>query len=78
MYDHGFNTTGFCTVYFSAMASKYCTENGTWWRHPDSNNPWSNYTECVNHTELEVCVARAGWGHDYQSFPNHFHSANEP
>ncbi|XP_064614057.1 calcitonin gene-related peptide type 1 receptor-like [Liolophura sinensis] len=35
------------------MASKYCTENGTWWRHPASNNPWSNYSECVNHTELE-------------------------
>ncbi|CAG0880207.1 unnamed protein product [Cyprideis torosa] len=28
-------------------ATKYCTENGTWWRHPLSNLSWSNYTDCV-------------------------------
>ncbi|XP_039753665.1 calcitonin gene-related peptide type 1 receptor [Pararge aegeria] len=29
------------------MAHKLCTENGTWWHHPDSGRPWSNYTTCV-------------------------------
>ncbi|XP_034832019.1 calcitonin gene-related peptide type 1 receptor-like [Maniola hyperantus] len=29
------------------MAHKLCTENGTWWQHPASGRPWSNYTTCV-------------------------------
>ncbi|XP_052741366.1 calcitonin receptor [Bicyclus anynana] len=28
-------------------AHKICTENGTWWIHPESGKPWSNYTTCV-------------------------------
>ncbi|XP_045498266.1 calcitonin gene-related peptide type 1 receptor-like [Colias croceus] len=29
------------------LAHKECTADGTWWRHPDSGRPWSNYTTCV-------------------------------
>ncbi|XP_025158206.1 calcitonin gene-related peptide type 1 receptor isoform X1 [Harpegnathos saltator] len=36
----------------SLMAYKYCDENGTWYRHPESNQIWSNYTTCVNLQDL--------------------------
>jgi hypothetical protein len=29
-------------------------ENGEWWRHPETNMTWSNYTQCVNIQDLEV------------------------
>ncbi|PRD27439.1 UNVERIFIED_CONTAM: Parathyroid hormone/parathyroid hormone-related peptide receptor [Trichonephila clavipes] len=32
----------------TATASKFCSENGTWWRHPDLNLTWTNYTLCGN------------------------------
>ncbi|KAL4703917.1 hypothetical protein ACJJTC_002092 [Scirpophaga incertulas] len=28
------------------LAHKQCMEDGSWWRHPESGNPWSNYTTC--------------------------------
>ncbi|CAH2227086.1 jg18150, partial [Pararge aegeria aegeria] len=34
------------------MAHKLCTENGTWWHHPDSGRPWSNYTTCVREEDV--------------------------
>ncbi|GFU06548.1 hypothetical protein NPIL_470641 [Nephila pilipes] len=39
-YVYGFNP--------NATASKFCSENGTWWRHPDLNLTWTNYTLCGN------------------------------
>lgn len=36
------------------MAHKVCTEEGTWFRHPQSNLIWSNYTTCVDVEDLEV------------------------
>jgi len=36
------------------MAHKYCELNGTWFRHPESNQIWSNYTTCVNLQDLSV------------------------
>nr|UTE79860.1 diuretic hormone receptor [Lymantria dispar] len=29
------------------LAHKECTADGTWWRHPETGRPWSNYTTCV-------------------------------
>ncbi|XP_063383616.1 calcitonin gene-related peptide type 1 receptor isoform X1 [Cydia fagiglandana] len=29
------------------LAHKQCTSNGTWWRHPNTGKPWSNYTTCI-------------------------------
>jgi hypothetical protein len=40
------------------MAHKYCELNGTWFRHPESNQIWSNYTTCVNLQDLSVSRAR--------------------
>ncbi|PWA15452.1 hypothetical protein CCH79_00008467 [Gambusia affinis] len=42
-----------CPDYFSdlnptAMATKYCAEDGQWFRHPVSNTTWTNYTLCVD------------------------------
>lgn len=36
------------------MGHKYCELNGTWFRHPESNQIWSNYTTCVNLQDLSV------------------------
>ncbi|OAD58670.1 Calcitonin receptor [Eufriesea mexicana] len=33
-------------------AHKYCEANGTWFRHPVSDQVWSNYTTCVNLKDL--------------------------
>lgn len=33
---------------------KYCESNGEWYRHPETNRTWSNYTTCVNTEELQV------------------------
>ncbi|TNM93958.1 hypothetical protein fugu_002134 [Takifugu bimaculatus] len=30
-----------------AVASKVCTENGEWGRHPESNRTWTNYENCI-------------------------------
>ena len=38
----------------AGFAHKICTEDGTWFRHPDSNSVWSNYTTCVDHADYEV------------------------
>ncbi|XP_023201111.1 calcitonin receptor isoform X2 [Xiphophorus maculatus] len=42
-----------CPDYFSdlnptAMATKYCAEDGQWFRHPASSTTWTNYTLCVD------------------------------
>nr|XP_024216449.1 calcitonin gene-related peptide type 1 receptor-like isoform X1 [Halyomorpha halys] len=36
------------------LAHKICTENGTWFKHPDSGMVWSNYTTCVNIEDLTL------------------------
>ena len=33
-------------------STKYCTEEGTWWVHPESNRTWSNYTGCLDLPDL--------------------------
>ncbi|XP_012282476.1 calcitonin gene-related peptide type 1 receptor isoform X2 [Orussus abietinus] len=36
----------------SLKAHKDCEANGTWFRHPESHQVWSNYTTCVNMDDL--------------------------
>ncbi|XP_012134500.2 diuretic hormone 31 Receptor isoform X5 [Megachile rotundata] len=36
----------------SFKAHKYCESNGSWFRHPESGQVWSNYTTCVNLKDL--------------------------
>ncbi|XP_043593236.1 calcitonin receptor-like isoform X9 [Bombus pyrosoma] len=38
----------------SLQAHKYCESNGTWFRHPESDQVWSNYTTCVNLQDLSI------------------------
>ncbi|XP_071545489.1 uncharacterized protein [Panulirus ornatus] len=34
------------------MAHKACNEDGTWFRHPETNLTWSNYTTCIDLEDL--------------------------
>ncbi|KAF2983503.1 hypothetical protein EK904_005696, partial [Melospiza melodia maxima] len=38
-------------------ASKYCDETGNWFRHPESNRTWSNYTLCNSFTSEKLKMA---------------------
>ncbi|KAK3102557.1 hypothetical protein FSP39_012167 [Pinctada imbricata] len=33
---------------------KDCTKNGTWWTHPATGRPWTNYTTCIQQAKLEI------------------------
>uniref|UniRef100_A0A182TWX0 G-protein coupled receptors family 2 profile 2 domain-containing protein n=1 Tax=Anopheles melas TaxID=34690 RepID=A0A182TWX0_9DIPT len=37
----------------SGFAHKVCSENGEWFRHPETNRSWSNYTTCINLDDFE-------------------------
>ncbi|XP_065332224.1 calcitonin gene-related peptide type 1 receptor isoform X1 [Cloeon dipterum] len=37
----------------SRIAHRVCNSNGSWFIHPDSGKPWSNYTTCINLEDLE-------------------------
>ena len=39
---------------YAVRAHKDCNANGTWWRHPKTDEAWTNYTSCVNEGDLEV------------------------
>ena len=44
-----------CNIFlFLDSAYKTCTIQGEWWRHPETNMTWSNYTKCVDVQDLEV------------------------
>ena len=47
-----------CNIFlFLDSAYKTCTIQGEWWRHPETNMTWSNYTKCVDFQDLEVSPA---------------------
>ncbi|XP_038627518.1 calcitonin receptor [Tachyglossus aculeatus] len=51
-----------CPDYFpdfdpSEKASKFCDQNGNWFRHPESNRTWSNYTLCNSFTNEKLKMA---------------------
>lgn len=41
------------------FAHKLCEAGGAWFRHPETNKTWSNYTTCVNLDDFEVTKLRA-------------------
>ncbi|KAF3833758.1 hypothetical protein F7725_024962 [Dissostichus mawsoni] len=48
-----------CPNYFgdfdpTEKATKYCGEDGQWFRHPDTNRTWSNYTLCNENTRAKL------------------------
>uniref|UniRef100_G1K3G3 Calcitonin gene-related peptide type 1 receptor n=1 Tax=Xenopus tropicalis TaxID=8364 RepID=G1K3G3_XENTR len=51
-----------CPDYFqdfdpSEKVTKECGKNGHWFRHPDSNRTWTNYTRCNTFTHEKVKTA---------------------
>lgn len=49
-------TVQLCPSYFqdfdpSEKVTKVCNSDGHWFRHPESNRLWSNYTQCSAYTE---------------------------
>lgn len=41
---------------FPEKVTKVCNADGQWFRHPDSNRLWSNYTLCSAYTHQKVVV----------------------
>ncbi|KAJ7426764.1 hypothetical protein WISP_12839 [Willisornis vidua] len=51
-----------CPDYFqdfnpSEKVTKICDPNGNWFRHPESNRTWTNYTQCNSYTHEKVKVS---------------------
>ncbi|KAM9444901.1 calcitonin gene-related peptide type 1 receptor isoform 1-T1 [Clarias gariepinus] len=51
-----------CPNYFqdfdpTEKVTKVCNEDGQWFRHPESNRLWSNYTLCSAYTKEKLTVA---------------------
>uniref|UniRef100_A0A8C8RYQ9 Calcitonin gene-related peptide type 1 receptor n=1 Tax=Pelusios castaneus TaxID=367368 RepID=A0A8C8RYQ9_9SAUR len=51
-----------CPDYFqdfnpSEKVTKICDRNGNWFKHPESNRTWTNYTQCNLHTHEKVKTA---------------------
>lgn len=36
------------------MAHKECMANGSWFRHPETGQPWSNYTTCIKPEDVGI------------------------
>ncbi|XP_033849493.1 calcitonin gene-related peptide type 1 receptor [Acipenser ruthenus] len=58
----GTYTSQNCPNYFpdfdsTEKATKYCDETGSWFRHPESNRTWSNYTLCIAYTTDKLKMA---------------------
>uniref|UniRef100_A0A8C6XVB1 Calcitonin receptor n=1 Tax=Naja naja TaxID=35670 RepID=A0A8C6XVB1_NAJNA len=62
----GENADQNCPDYFqdfdpTEIATKYCEKTGTWFRHPETNRTWSNYTRCNSFTnekrKTEPCLS---------------------
>lgn len=46
-------------IFFTTLIGlgyKVCESDGEWFKHPETNKSWSNYTTCVNVEDLEVSV----------------------
>uniref|UniRef100_A0A3B4GTZ8 Calcitonin gene-related peptide type 1 receptor n=1 Tax=Pundamilia nyererei TaxID=303518 RepID=A0A3B4GTZ8_9CICH len=44
-------------TFFLERASRYCREDGQWFRHPESNKTWTNYTLCAINTKDQLKAA---------------------
>ncbi|RXN26214.1 calcitonin receptor [Labeo rohita] len=58
----GMYTSQNCPNYFpdfdsTEKVTKYCDETGNWFRHPETNRTWSNYTLCIAHTKDKLKMA---------------------
>eukprot|EP00063_Salmo_salar_P033003 XP_014007838.1 PREDICTED: calcitonin gene-related peptide type 1 receptor-like [Salmo salar] len=60
--EAGFTSEQHCPDYFqdfdpSEKATKVCNLDGQWFRHPESNRIWSNYTQCQMYTKGKLMFA---------------------
>ncbi|XP_061112500.1 calcitonin gene-related peptide type 1 receptor isoform X4 [Conger conger] len=58
----GTYTSQNCPNYFpdfdsTEKVTKYCDESGNWFRHPETNRTWSNYTLCTAYTPDKLKMA---------------------
>ncbi|KAL3832395.1 hypothetical protein ACJMK2_024042, partial [Sinanodonta woodiana] len=44
-YINGFFTTGYAT--------RKCLSDGQWYIHPNTNSSWTNYTDCMKHSNSQ-------------------------
>lgn len=53
--------------FVSGKATKFCGEDGRWFRHPETNRTWTNYTLCASTQEkrLKVTPRAAPGASDY-------------
>ena len=51
-------------VSVTEKVTKVCNSDGQWFRHPESDRVWSNYTQCQIYTKgkLEVGPGQEGAG----------------
>ncbi|GAB1599180.1 calcitonin gene-related peptide type 1 receptor-like [Argonauta hians] len=53
-----------CPLNGKSFAFKDCLPNATWFRHPSSNLPWTDYTHCfINHYQSETVASIYIWGY---------------
>lgn len=42
-------------------ASRYCTEEASWFLHPKINKSWTNYTACPHGHEIHLIQTTPDW-----------------
>ncbi|XP_029645126.1 calcitonin receptor isoform X2 [Octopus sinensis] len=53
-----------CPLNHAGLAFKDCLPNATWFRHPVTNLPWTDFTSCfINHHAEEAVVSIFIWGY---------------
>ncbi|EEB16592.1 class B secretin-like G-protein coupled receptor GPRcal1, putative [Pediculus humanus corporis] len=43
-----------CPGFVTGFDPKQCDSNGSWYKHPETQKPWSNYTTCVDQEDLSA------------------------
>lgn len=51
-----FNRILFFFTILIGFGHKVCESDGEWFKHPENNKSWSNYTTCINFEDFEVSV----------------------
>lgn len=55
-YDGAFSISEFFLFFLFILGTAFreCDSNGSWFIHPDTGQPWSNYSTCIDFEDLEV------------------------
>lgn len=52
------------------FAHKICEEGGNWFKHPETNRTWSNYTTCIDESDYQV----RNWKFNFRTLRTFWHS----